>query len=1083
MAEIAAEQHEFGPFRLDVAERRLERDGQPIVLTDKLFELLLLLVRHRGRAMSKTELMRQLWPDTVVEENNLTVNVSLLRKALGEGAGDRRYIETLPRRGYRFVATPDAARGSAKLGPAAPAVAAQSQSAPLASAPVRPFVGRGRELHQVQRRFEAALGGSGRLVFVTGSAGMGKTEFCSQFMRPLAQRDELFCAHGHCFEHYGENEAYLPFLELMAALLGSFDATQVQEVLRRHAPSWYAQLPAAWTEGEVARRPPSDADQANASRMVRELGDALQALSQIRPLLLVLEDIHWADPSSCDVLRWIAQRIGDWRALVLATFRSDQVALENHPLKQLFRDLLTHDQCDEVSLPVLKASEIHEYLTARFGNHDLPDELGRLIARISEGQPLFATRLVQLLLDRGDIQRQDERWLLARPVSEIEWTVPDTVRALIERKLESLPTAEQRALTFASVVGVEFSSALLSLLCDEEEVSLEERLHELSRGHRLLEFLGEETGFHGKVTSRYRFAHVLYQNVLYDRVASQRRLWLHGRIAEHLLAQHAADDHGGAAQIALHFEAARNPSRAIEFWMRAADKASRLHADREAKQHYARALGLVDALEPSARVALTIILYYNHACCCEKLGDAAAGLREFQAMLENASSSEFTDAGATAERAREMVFDYFEQPWRDASSAYEMARMPNQPRSLGPSAIQCEAYWCISYTLFEADQLEELAAWGEAYLRVAEQSSNEPRRAEALGWMAVRQLELANLEQAFRLADESIRIAREIAHPRALFVALCARAKVYHRRGQYQPARVDQEESLSLSVAAQSGVEGLRDLGETLIQLGDVASACAALEQAEQVAARTERADWVQNVTLARARLYLELGAVEPALTQCSRAVDLARQNGARAPEARSWIELGRAWVLAGDRKQAADALQKGRSLASELAVARDPRRSLRYVELHDRLQSELAHAEFQLLAAELELAAAHARHLLQWASESESLLHRVLAHRMLAQVELARGNDSRALEEVSQAAAALGEHPAPLLRLRVLASQGIVQQRAEPPATRAQRTLATAQAIVEQISGSIVDAQVLEAWNQAAVPRAVRDAWTLDRR
>jgi tetratricopeptide (TPR) repeat protein len=1026
--------------------------------------------------------MRQLWPDTVVEENNLTVNVSLLRKALGEGAADRRYIETLPRRGYRFVASPDAAaQGSAKRDAAAPAVAEQAQPAPLASAPVRPFVGRARELHQVQRRFEGALSGGGRLVFVTGSAGMGKTEFCSQFVHPLAQREELFCAHGHCFEHYGANEAYLPFLELMATLLGSSDSTQVADVLRRHAPSWYAQLPAAWTKSEVPGLLPS-AHQPNASRMVRELGDALQALSQIRPLLLVVEDVHWADPSSCDVLRLIAQRISGWRALVLATFRPDQVALENDPLKQLFRDLLTHDQCDEVSLPVLEATEIHDYLAARFGNHDLPDELGSLIARTSEGQPLFATRLVQLLLDRGDIQRQNERWALARPVSELEWTVPDSVRALIERKLESLPTTEQRVLTFASVVGVEFSSALLALLCDEEEVSLEERLHELARRHRLLESLGEETGFDGKVTSRYRFAHVLYQNVLYDRVASQRRLWLHGRIAEHLLAEHAAADHGGAAQIALHFEAARNPSRAIEFWMRAADNAARLHADREAKQHYARALGLVDALAPSARVALTIILYYNHACCCEKLGDAAAGLREFQAMLEHASSPAFTDAGASAERAREMVFDYFEQPWRDASSVYDMARMPNQPRSLGPSAIQCEAYWCVSYTLFEADQLEQLAPWGEAYLRVAEQSRNEPRRAEALGWMAVCQLELANLERAFRLADESIRIARDIAHPRALFVALGARAKVYHRRGRYQPAREDHEESLGLSVAAQSGVEGLRDLGETLIQLGNVASACAALEQAEQIAERTERAAWVQNVTFATARLYLELGAVEPSLTQCARAVELARQNGARAPEARSWIELGRAWVLAGDRKQAADALQKGRTLASELAVTRDPRRSLRYVELYDRLQSELAHAEFQLFAAELDLAATHARNLLQWAAESESLLHRVLAHRMLAHVELARGSHLRALEEVSLAATALGEHPAPLLRLRVLASQGLVQQRAGQ-ATRAQQTLITAQAIVEQISGSIVDARVLEAWNQAAVPRAIRDALRLDRR
>src|SRR5919205_427162 len=102
MSEAGARVHEFGPFRLDAEERLLLRDGQPVALTDKLFELLLLLVQNRGHALTKAELMDRLWPDTVVEENNLTVNMSLLRKALGEGAAERRYIETLPRRGCRW---------------------------------------------------------------------------------------------------------------------------------------------------------------------------------------------------------------------------------------------------------------------------------------------------------------------------------------------------------------------------------------------------------------------------------------------------------------------------------------------------------------------------------------------------------------------------------------------------------------------------------------------------------------------------------------------------------------------------------------------------------------------------------------------------------------------------------------------------------------------------------------------------------------------------------------------------------------------------------------------------------------------
>jgi DNA-binding winged helix-turn-helix (wHTH) protein len=100
----ADEVFEFGPFCVDGVERQLLCEGRPVALTDKVFELLLLFVRNRGRALDKSELMSAIWPDSIVEENNLTVNVSALRKALGDNGSERRYIQTLARRGYRFVA-------------------------------------------------------------------------------------------------------------------------------------------------------------------------------------------------------------------------------------------------------------------------------------------------------------------------------------------------------------------------------------------------------------------------------------------------------------------------------------------------------------------------------------------------------------------------------------------------------------------------------------------------------------------------------------------------------------------------------------------------------------------------------------------------------------------------------------------------------------------------------------------------------------------------------------------------------------------------------------------------------------------
>ena len=143
--------YEFGPFRVDPVERTLFEGASQVVLTEKVFDLLLLLVQNQGRALGKAELMRSLWPDTVVEENNLTVNISVLRKALGERASERRYIETLARRGYRFVA-----QVREPLSGAAPSRASLAPS----------FVGRERELLLLDERLEQARGGQGRLVFI-----------------------------------------------------------------------------------------------------------------------------------------------------------------------------------------------------------------------------------------------------------------------------------------------------------------------------------------------------------------------------------------------------------------------------------------------------------------------------------------------------------------------------------------------------------------------------------------------------------------------------------------------------------------------------------------------------------------------------------------------------------------------------------------------------------------------------------------------------------------------------------------------------------------------------------------------------
>jgi tetratricopeptide (TPR) repeat protein len=797
--------------------------------------------------------------------------------------------------------------------------------------------------------------------------------------------------------------------------------------------------------------------------MVRELGDALEALSQLKPLLFVLEDLHWADPSSIDALRLLGERCGGFRALFVATFRAEQVAIENHPLKNLERELLARDRCEEISLSLLEPRSIARYLDARFAAHELPAELGALIAQRSEGQPLFATRLVQLLVDRGDIRELDGRFRLVPAVSELALGVPVSVRGLIERKFESLDESEQVALRYASVIGAEFGSTLLSSLLAVDEVPLEEQLDRLARTHRLLERLGEERLPQGRLTVRYRFAHVLYRDVLYESLASKRRQALHGRAAEGLLEQYGESAPRVTTQLALHFEAAGNFARAIEHWIAAGDNASRLHATREATQHFAHALELVNELEPSERLAPTIILRYNLGWCHSKVGNHSRGLRDFELMLEAAAAQEFTGAEAAAERARGLVFDYLEQPWCDAFGLHEQPRMENQPRALGPSAIQCEAYWGICYTLLEANDLDALSAHLGDFLHLARTTGNEPRRVEALAWAAARELKLSNLEAALAFADDSIRSGRRIGHTRALFVALHERARAHYRLAEYETAASLFAECMTLAIEAQGRIQCLLDLGRARVQLGLVDEALSSLDEARAIAANTDHPAWSRVLSNVAGGLFLELGDFERALEHYQRGLDIAQELKLASAELRSWMLLCRVHAEAGATELASEALAAAVSLeASARAEFARPGSAANLAA--DGLRIEAARVVYELERGATALASDHARRLLEQARRVRSVRHGALAHHFLARAALRAGALADGEREARAGLELLGERSLPFVELRLLGDLGSQRLRSRQ-LPEARQSFERALSIVERVGARIGDAPLLARW------------------
>jgi DNA-binding winged helix-turn-helix (wHTH) protein/predicted ATPase len=622
----------FGRFRLDPASQQLWCGEDLVPLRPKLFAVLRYLLQHAGRLVTRGELRAAVWPNTAVSESVLRGTIRELRDALGDDATAARFIETLSHRGYRFVAPvherrparPDLRAGRRDASPGAP----RSKTSIL--------IGRDAELASLQQWLEHAARGARQVVFVTGEPGIGKTTVVDAFLASVAGTRDLWTARGQCVEQYGSGEAYLPVLEALGQLCRQPGGEQVIRILSRHAPTWLAQMPGQIGDAEletVQRR----VQGATRERMLRELAEAVEALTAATTLVLVLEDLHWSDYSTLDLISLLAQRRMPARLFLLGTYRPADAIVSGHPLKGLKQELLVHGHCVELPLRFLSDAEVSQYLAARFPRQRLPAELGHALHRSTEGNPLFVVNVVDYWVSQKVLVETEGQWQLAAAVEDVAAGVPESLRQMIEKQLERLPAEERRMLEAASVVGAEFSTAAVAAGLGETVERVEDWCEGLVGQGRFLLARGMDVLADRTATGRYGFIHGLYQQALYERLAAARRVRLHHRIAEWGEGAFSARTKDAAAELAMHFERGQDHPRAIEYLTQAADNAMRRRAPHEAVVLLGRSLTLLknspDSSERAQRelallVAIGVPLLMTEGYAAEEVERTYARARE-----------------------------------------------------------------------------------------------------------------------------------------------------------------------------------------------------------------------------------------------------------------------------------------------------------------------------------------------------------------------------------------------------------------------------------------------------------------------
>jgi predicted ATPase len=636
---------------------------------------------------------------------------------------------------------------------------------------------------------------------------------------------------------------------------------------------------------------------ATQERMLREVAEALAIWAAERPLVLVLEDLHWSDYSTVDLIAWLARQQEPARLLVLGTYRPADVSRHSHPLQVAVHELKMHHRCQEVSLTWLTKAAVEEYLTGRFAGTALPDGLAHLVHLRTEGNPLFMVNVVDSWQAQGLLEVVEGECRLCTEVEKLAQGVPESLRQMLAQQLERLSVEEQRVLEAASAEGAEFSAAAVAAGLDVDVLEAETRCEGLARRQQWLRSIGSDTWPDGTVAGRYTFIHALYQNVVYQRLTAARHIHLHRRIGASKEEAYGPRAGEIAAELAVHFEHGRDYGRAVQYLQQAAETAGRRHAPREAIEYLRRALALLKAMpdtpqlirqELEIRLALGPALMVTRGFAAPEVADTYARARRLCEQLGD----------------RQHLFPVLFGLWR---SSHVRAQLPTAralgeqllrlATSQGDPALLVEAHGALGQTLciqgeltLAREHLQQVVACYEPQHHTALTSrfGYDPGvYARAMeGWVLWL---LGYPEQALQRSRDALTLARAQAHPFTLALTLATVAVLYQMRREGEAALEHVKASLVLSAEhgfPYLGAIGTVRQGRELARVGRVDEGIAHMRQG-LAAVRATGTELSQPYHLALlAEAYGHGGQIEAGIGALEEALVAADQHAERLYEA-----------------------------------------------------------------------------------------------------------------------------------------------------------------------------------------------------
>ena len=445
-----------------------------------------------------------------------------------------------------------------------------------------PFVGREEEMRSLLAALEGVAKGSGRIVTLSGEPGIGKTR-CAEELSVTALERDMIVIWGHCHESFS-TPAYWPWVEAIESRIKSLDPEDLKRLFGRHAAVLADLLPSIREKIEdIAIPQPITEPEAAQFRLFDSLSECMQALSVDSPVLIVLEDLNWADAQTLEFLEFFATRVGETALLILGTYRDVELS-RKHPLSTTLGALVRSGAYERVVLRRLSDDAMQTYLDGSLRSA-MALETKREVIERTEGNPFFLQETIRQLNDDPNTR-----------------SVAEGIREALGRRLDRLSEAANELLAVAAIIGRDFSLDILTWIDDELDASRGIEL--LNEAVRL--GLIEETA---NMFGGYRFSHALIQETLLEEIPLTRRVQLHGSVAKALEAHYGDNAEERAAELLHHFTNAQlliGCDDIVRYAQIAGDRALSVHAYMEAARCFKIGLDcLADAPMDDLKAALS----------------------------------------------------------------------------------------------------------------------------------------------------------------------------------------------------------------------------------------------------------------------------------------------------------------------------------------------------------------------------------------------------------------------------------------------------------------------------------------------